>query len=145
MSWEKLSLCECLKNILTECGFDSIPALKSINAQCIDEIEKHLIDKRNFIESLPQCHRKLYHQQSNFQFLPAHRMILLQLPENSDKLSTDSELFTPDNPAFAPILRELIQSALGNFNQVPQAHRYSKELIDFSMYTYVFDKWTSSI
>lgn len=99
-------------------------------------MEKYLdANRQSYIENMPECHKKLYQQQSSFNFLPAHRMSLSKIPQNMD--SFDSSSFSLNNSAFSKMLRELISSALLNANKVPTAHRYSEVLTDFSMYMYM--------
>lgn len=46
-------------------------------------------------------------------------------------------MFTTEHPAFSAILRELISSALTNFNRDPKGRKYSEILFDFAIYMYI--------
>lgn len=130
-------MCQCLKAMLKECGFDCSLALKCINKECIEDIENDIRDKSDFLKNLPKCHGKLYGGQSCFKFLPAHRLLLLKLPEIVENLYNETHLFTVNNESFSNILKELINSALNNSSKAPQGHRFSDILLNFSMYVYM--------
>lgn len=120
-----------------ECGFDSCLAMKGINNECIQEMEKYLHDKSEFLKNLPKCHGNLYGGKSNFKFVPAHSLLILKLPEILENLHNESHLFSVNDDSFSKILKELINSALHNSIKVPQAHRFSDDLLNFSMFIYM--------
>lgn len=137
MSWENFNICKCLKIILKENGFDNCLSLRQLNVETLHTLEDYIEKNRNFLEKLPSCHDTMYKNQTPFSFLPGHRISLLHLPEYLTESDTRSDTFSIDNPAFSRILKELVMSSLNNANKPQTARRFSKVLLDFSMYIYM--------
>lgn len=110
--------------------------------------ENHLIEFENYVNSsresildgLNCSHATIYRNQSLFKFLPGHRIIILSWPAQIpfDKDSHEAvETFSVKNPAFSPILREIISSALTNYNRDPKTRIFSDLLMRFSVFIYI--------
>lgn len=138
--FQKMHLCKCVQNMLIKCGFDNFLSIKELNEMRIIEIQNFLQKNRSLLEDLPKCHGNIYKSQHTFEFLPAHRLSILKIPQDLEAIedqNTSQNLFSTDNQAFSPILKEMIESALNNFDKVPAARRYSKLLTEFSMHSYM--------
>ena len=138
--WESFAGCECLKLLLIEVGFDNSASLKCINSEELNKIENFINDNREILNVLECEHKQKYLVQKHFKFLPGHVAILLSWCYNlsSEKLNTNaSSSASYSHPSFSPILCELINSALSNFEKPANTRRYSDTLIDFSIYVYI--------
>lgn len=141
-----------IKILLSVGGYDSLLAIKTIDNEKLNILEKYL---QNLIKSDHQVLTKLdksdktsyvYSSQNLFTFLPGHASIILALPHyiaqskaqsssNSIDLCNDIDLCEePDD--FSPILSKLIESARKNRNKNKNANRYGDTIKDFS--TYIF-------
>lgn len=129
-----MQLCKCVEIMLIECGFTDHLTIRKLNCETITLLESYLEKNRHILEKLPKCHGSNYRKQHSFSFLPAHRLIILDLPETLSDSIAKPDLFPADHPAFSYILKEMISSALKNFNRPQTGRRYSKGLLDFSMY-----------
>jgi len=126
-------------------GFDNVLSLKLITDDHIDDFEKSIDSNRNiFLDGLDCVHATLYRNQKAFKFLPAHKIILLKWPAQissvEDQITSTNELnrmCAIDHPAFSPVMREMIMSALSNFNKDPKGRTFSEVLMNFSIYMYI--------
>lgn len=135
--WNDFPGCVCLKSILINFGFDSIPSLKGISDEKITELEKKVEKNRSIIEGIACEHAKSYNKSTKFEFLPGHRSLLLDWCQNDLHKVEENRTFTTENAAFSPLLREIINSALFNHNISKNGHRFSEAIMDFSIYLYV--------
>lgn len=139
--WESFPGCTCLQHILCESGFENALSLKLITEDHINEIEKYIHTSRETILNGLNCaHANIYKNQTIFQFLPGHRIIILKWPATipSDKNSNEADqTFTVNHPAFSPICREIISSALTNYKRDPKGRTFSDLLMKFSIYVYL--------
>lgn len=76
---------QCLVVILTKTGYDSELCIQSLNADTIDEIEKHINKKRSILNGvhLPDA----YDTTDEFKFLPGHKTFLMQFAQRLQKYS----------------------------------------------------------
>lgn len=136
--WTKFPGCECLKQFLISCGFDSEFSLLNLDDSAITLIDQHLDQNRHLIESLNCSHKQIYSTQPKIQLLPGHRLLLSKLPEFIEsQLATKSRNVDVGHQAFSPVLKTMISTALDNYDKPPNTHRYPKLLTDFSIYTYL--------
>ena len=90
MFWVKIeniigeTIPDCIKNILTKTGYDTLSSLKQIS---VEKIENHVNENWNSIIQkfdccLECCHHDYYQNQKPFRFLPGHHDLLLTLSQN---------------------------------------------------------------
>lgn len=138
--WDSFLGCECLKSVLINSGYDNIPSLMCIDNEQLTNLEKHVEENRWLTEELTCEHSKSYGKSTKFQFLPGHRVTLLDWCRNGLTYNTPANkthAFTVEDSAFSPILREIIANALSNHEKPPNSHRFSQLLMDFSIYMYI--------
>lgn len=137
--------CSCLKNILINCGYDNTASLKCIIPDHLLEIDEYVDQNRHVISSLNCAHSKIYEAQGKFRLLPGHRSYILKWIQTQNETTditkhqsqVDKNLIRIDNPAFSPIMMELIRSALENHSRSPNARRFSEMLMNFSIHVYI--------
>lgn len=66
-----------------------------------------------------------------------HRAVILDWCQNKLNEQPSDDTFSIKDVSFSPILREMIISASSNYHKTPNAHRFSKLLMDFSVYMYI--------
>lgn len=142
--WNDFPGCLCLKLILINSGYDNLKSLLCITDEKLTMLEKYVEKNRSVTEKIACDHAKSYgfsygtsNSSDQFQFLPGHRAVLLDWCQNKLPKIEASNTFTIKNAAFSPILREMISSALSNHSKPPNVHRFSKILMDFSIYMYI--------
>lgn len=135
----KSKICNCVKELLIQCGFENRASLENINDTNLQMMEEYIKNNRNCLENLPECHRNKYQSQAEFNFLPGHRVLLLNLPQicKLERAESRSDDRIADNPAFSTMLKELIRTAVQNSNKTPNNYRYSDVVFDFAMYTFM--------
>lgn len=138
--WLNFPCCKCVKSILIRSGYDNFYSLRCLNDAQLVEVEKYVEQKRSILENLSCEHANQYRTSTKFQFLPGHHASITNwckaLSQNQSK-ANDIEAFIAQNDAFSPLLRDLISSALSNYGKQKNSRRYSKNLIDFSIYMYI--------
>lgn len=85
----------CVKTLLFSAGYDRNSNLASLNAEKIEEIEKHLNLDKDIIENLDCCYSEEYKKLNEFRFLPGHKALILMIPDLigvSKNVVTDHEL-----------------------------------------------------
>lgn len=80
--WDSFLGCECLKSVLINSGYDNIPSLMCIDNEQLTNLEKHVEENRFLTEELTCEHSKSYGKSTKFQFLPGHRVTLLDWCRN---------------------------------------------------------------
>lgn len=98
-------------------------------------MESIINDEKQF-KSVKCTHSETYSAQKKFKFLIGHRFALLKWCKSieEDKKTTSFHL---ENLAFSPIMREMIDSALKNFDKPDNTNRFSGVLKDFAAYMYI--------
>lgn len=71
----------CLKSLLLASGFNTLLSLSNINIEIIREVETYINKNRCHLDKLNCCFAKEYREQTHFEFLPGHKNILLNIPE----------------------------------------------------------------
>lgn len=137
-----------IKILLSVGGYDSLLAIKTIDNEKLNILQKYL---QNLIKSDHQLLAKLdksdktslvYSSQNSFTFLPGHASIILALPHYiaqsiSNSIDFGNEIDLCEEPdEFSPLLSKLIESARKNRNENKNANRYEDTIKDFS--TYIF-------
>lgn len=135
--WKTFPGCKCLKSILITCGFDIIASLRCINDEKLKIVEEYVEENRWIIEEMTCKHLESYDKPTKFQFLPGHRAIILDWCQNEVTSRDETSHFTVKDAAFTPILSEIIANALSNHQKPPNLHRFSKMIMDFSIYIYI--------
>lgn len=143
--WCNFTGCDCLKTILNDNGYDNTASLRHLNENELDRLENAINQQRQILHSLNCKHAETYKSQKNFKFLSGHRISVLKWCEalniESNNTRSSNETFNVNNPAFSPILREMILFAVENFNKPPNTRRFTKPgsnlLMDFSIYIYI--------
>lgn len=104
------------------------------------DLENYISENKSIVENInAEClHIKNYQDGKKFKFLPGHKTIILNLSQGINRdinLSTNSIMI--ENPAFSPLLRSLIKTALNNYEKIPTQKIYPDLLKDFSIYLYI--------
>lgn len=103
------------------------------------------------IESIRCRHKCYYEAQDRFYFLPAHYMALVSAststrantststPASSmvSQVASSTRINFVNHPAFSPLLKSIIETAMQNFSKDPRGFRYSNLIHDFSMYIFM--------
>lgn len=156
----------CVKTILIGSGYDNKLCLDCINKEKLKEIENFARRSlHDTINNLSCCHSESYKseiQLGRFEFIPGHSTLILKFPaiiaeiEQSNQLETKSKILAEmstqlcfwekldevcskvkSEPAFSILLKEFIQTALTNFEKLPNSKRYSEVIKYFSIYIYI--------
>lgn len=164
-NWNKLPLCDCMKMLLRESGYDNKLCFENMNNDYLLELENYIEEHlRNVAEDLKCSHSESYSKIliGKFHFLPGHRKLVLNFKklfsfeselqrESVEPTLSKSVLFSmnfervleelkdlvKDAPAFSGLLREIIQSAVENYSKSPNNHRYSQFIKYFAMYLFL--------
>lgn len=136
----------CVVTILRECGYTLMSTLSDFKPENLAELEEHIHQQlRPVIENFKCCNAETYKKQQKFQFLPAHRNLIIGLPSkiqtmkerrrkksnrihttHSVVMDTDDDIGTvPQNEIFEQIQNELLQKLQGfgrsqNYSTVEQ-------------------------
>lgn len=70
----------CLKSLLTSSGYNTLFSLCKLDIGKIREIEQYIGRNRKLLDNLKCCFAKEYQEQAEFEFLPGHKNILLNIP-----------------------------------------------------------------
>lgn len=113
-----------------------------LNEDMLNQLENQIHQDNQSIAKVKQIcscdHLKLYEEQENFKFLLGHRAMILKWCEGKNpKQSTSNDSFQINNPAFSPVMREIIRASLLNHNKHPNTRRFSELLMNFSIYIYI--------
>lgn len=124
--------------------------MEGVTEDNLIDLESHIgKHHRNMIANLKCIHFETYSKISTgsiFQFLPGHRKLILALKHQiaTEKKSnvldmTISRWFSElkDKSIFSNLLKELVTSAINNFEKTPNNHRYSEILRNFATYLYL--------
>lgn len=103
------------------------------------ELEKNINLNKSILENIECVHTRFYknslENSKPFEFLPGHRLYLLNFAQSPAKTDTNQ---TFDHPAFSKLLQILFQTALKNYNNTSSKNnRYSEDLMDFAIYIYI--------
>lgn len=137
--WKKLKICKCVKKLLILNAFDNINSLECLNNDSLNDIEEQVNANSDWLNELPECHKQ-YKNQTIFKLLPAHRAVILNIPRIVSTFNIQDKIQQFDqfsHPAFSDIMNELIESSLKNYGKNPTNNRYSKILMDMSIYIYI--------
>lgn len=70
----------CVVTILRECGYTLMSTLTDFKSENLPELEEHIHGQlRTVIENFQCCNAETYKKQQKFQFLPAHRNLIIGL------------------------------------------------------------------
>lgn len=153
---------ECIKKILSSCGYDTVLSLQNISLETVKRIEKHVNEHLcNIAQELNCCHKDFYMMQREFKFLPGHSDFLIGLSrvlskcnqeqnkrdsENDMKQNNDNEpKYEPfhfvrtikEHPRLSVVLKELIMTALRNGGKANQNSQYTDVIRYFATYIYI--------
>lgn len=113
MDWFKIQhsikepLPECIKTILSVCGYDTIASLRNIDCESITQIQRQVnLYFRAKIQDLTCCYSDFYKEQSVFELLPGHRDLILSLPGY-----LQAPISITQNHVFSPVLNSMIKTA----------------------------------
>lgn len=119
MCWTKVetiigsTVPNCVKEILTACGYNNVVSLKKNSIESILDIENHIQEfARDVIQQLDCCSHQYYQSQHVFKFLPGHRDLIISFPTVlCQNLDSDDSLIRAieQRPAITKILCELIK------------------------------------
>lgn len=78
----------CIKRILILSGYDNLVSLRAINEDSVLKLEEHINKNRNTLDELECCFSELYKKQDVFEFIPGHRMAILDIPRQIDQMQS---------------------------------------------------------
>lgn len=115
---------DCVKILLTKTGYDRMNSLSKIDAERILEIEAHLDTNREWVNELKCCNSDSYKQLAVFKFLPGHKILILGIPEQIERMKEAQEkhgdadnakkIVTTKSPKTQQTDEEIIQSMVSN-------------------------------
>lgn len=128
---------ECLVNILKVCGFTSKTVLKNINTETVDHIEKFCNENREFVKSA--FIGSLYENMKPFQFIPGHRILLLNIPKYVVSNQSINAYAVSDNylETYSTIMKSLNENAKKNLNRSDTGNRYNSISTAYAIYLYL--------
>lgn len=127
-------------------------SLENMNAEDLKKCEDYANNNlQNTIENLKCCYSDVYQmdvRNKQFEFISEHKDIILNLSNQSGTSSETHSQFSLDqlhqmseivanNPAFSNVMKELIQTAITNYEKSPNLYRYSDILKYFATYVYL--------
>lgn len=135
--WVSFLGCKCSKSILIECGYESEASLKCLNEILLNEVEEYVNSNKDELLKKIDCeHKKTYTNQKQFKFLLGQRAIILDWCQNHLKNNTTPK-FDMKHESFPPLLQDIIDTSLSNYNTPDNRHRYTNLINDFSIYLYI--------
>lgn len=152
--WAKLPLCDCIKILLQESGYDCEISFENMNEDRLFELEDYVQKYlRKTVTELRCSHSETYLNISKekFHFLPGHRKLILNLKSTVCTTSTLSRpVMSPtlmhleaileevkNTPAFSELLKEIIDQAIKNYATTQNNNRYSEFIKYFTLYLYL--------
>lgn len=144
MNWIKLekiigeSVPDCVKTFLSACAYDSFLSLQNISLESIEEIERHMNNCPEKIESLKCCHSSAYKSQDEFKLLPGHKDFLLSISKYKFNLDSAHKVDSKDtrNATLPVVLRAMVEMCMQNAGTNKHHSQYNDLIRYFS--TYVF-------
>lgn len=140
MDWQKIEsilgepLPECVKKLLSLCGYDSFGSLRKIDTESILQIQRQVNTYfRHNIRELSCCHSDFYKIQTDFEFLPGHRDLILALPEYLQVKSVPT--VDTQSTAFTTVMNSMVQTAQQNADR--DRNQYDDVIRFFSTYTFL--------
>lgn len=144
---------KCIQVILNCCGFNHPASWRNFSDGSISEINEHMrkFSRRNVRKLLVDCtlhgcptaHYKNLDEKNVFTLLPGHRVLITEIAKciEQDRQNIVDENFCATllktYPDFSLMMKEIIQSAIGN----SQVSKYFSRYTDIMKYfaTYVFN------
>lgn len=143
MNWNKLEniiddpIPQCVKTILTVCGYDSFTSIQHISAERICEMEKFV--NKNFrvaIQELNCCHSNTYKNMNQFEFLPGHKTFILASAKRVGKWQECFEK-TKQSKEFSFIMEKLKETADYNAMRDKYHAKYCDAIRFFATYVFI--------
>lgn len=140
-----------IERVLLMCGYNTVLSLKQINSEKISAMEKHINKfQRNSLTILLNNDNdvldntvNVYKSQLQFQFLPGHRVILLDIPnkikqieEEEVRFQLNKNVHSETMAEYSTIFTKLIETANRNKNVSKNAYKYDETIKYFA--TYIF-------
>lgn len=127
---------DCIRIILSVCGYDTIASLKYINIDSVLEIQRQMnLYFRGTIQELNCCHSDYYKQQNEFELLPGHRDLILSIPKCIESANSNKQAYE-ENGSLSTVMKSMLKSALQNSERDKNHSQYDDIIRFFS--TYVF-------
>lgn len=89
---------KCIKTLLIAAGYDTFASLSQLSDDKIKSIENFHQEKRSNIDSLNCCYSDYYKTLVPFAFLPGHKAILLNIPNQIKDIQEELEKNPQCNP-----------------------------------------------
>lgn len=123
----------CLKTILNLCGYTTVISVNNLSEATIVRLEKYINDKKINLE-LSCKHSESYQKISPFEFLPGHKMLLVQI---SKILREQPIMDTSENECsnYTSLLTALLSCA--ETNAKLKRPKYEKDLMYFCVYIFL--------
>lgn len=122
-----------LTKILYLTGFDHPIAVKAIGRETIQDIEKYVSQNLK-----PSLVNSCYDGIEEFVFLPAHKTILLSLPDYIEKYENQSKNDDSiiETLPVSFIMKQMIKTAFNNRDRDQKHRQFSSEIRHFATYIY---------
>lgn len=129
-----------MKEILKKSGFDTPEYLCGLTEFQLNQLEENINLNRTMFENIQiEClHIANYKNNQNFKFLFGHRFLILnfaKIPAPTDTNRTFARTF--EHPSFPILLKQMIKTALNNYEKSSTSNRYPELLMDFAIYIYI--------
>lgn len=105
---------------------------------------------QHLIKQLNCCHSEIYRNQTEFQFIPGHKSLILKIPEKLElakKLDSRPVSLSAlcqhmidrisDMPMTSTLFNEFLKTVVMNENRAKTRFRYTEIIRSFSMYIYM--------
>lgn len=101
-------------------------------------MESFINKNRNFLQTLECSHKQIYEKQLQFSFLMGHKILLLGLSEYMKKWKAKEKPTSFEyQPHLSSVFNAMLEAAIRNANSTPNNHKFSKLLMDFSIYIFL--------
>lgn len=140
MDWEKVeriigeSVPNCVKKVLTACGYDTFSSIRGITNESILDIEKVINDSfRATVDSFNCSHAHFYMNQTQFKFLPGHADFLRGISTYTFTVKDPVEQSTTEYQTILQAMLDNLRHSTGKIRA-----KYNELIRNFA--TYVFLK-----
>lgn len=103
---------KCIKQLLIETGYDTVSTLTKIDEEKIKQIECFVNSNKVLLSKLECCYNEECQQFENFEFLPGHKTILMNIKNEISELNLLKKPKKDKSALTDPALKEKLISNL---------------------------------
>lgn len=136
---------ECLKKILFLSGFNTFTSLEGMGANEIIEIEAFVNGNQDILNEIKCCGQEYAHNSNHFQFLPGHKVIIMNIPEQVKRIkssksnSKPTPQQIPDQDLKNQVINNLIKYMAKHGFELPEGILSERNILDFERTVNGFD------